>query len=148
MNEETKAALIVMLIFLSPLLIPIVKWFWLHPRVNAEKLKKRISEADELKRRLVQADELLIDLDLQTLKRLNIRAKGVRIIWSDNYSGGEKELNLLIDGNDKATDILKSLANEVKRDTTKKLLKVCYKLPKRHGKGDRATAITIHGIDK
>lgn len=151
MTDERTPIILIIISFsmvLLPIIIPIVKWFWLHPRVNAEKLKRRLAEANTLRERLAQADEFLLDLDLQSLKKHNIRVKGIRVIWSDNTNGRDKELNITTAGNDKTAEILKTLANEVRRDTTKKLLKICYKLPKRHGTaGDRVTAITIHGLN-
>lgn len=131
--------------------LPVAVWFacwWRkHPRVNMEKLKRRIEEANQSKERVAMADELLQDLDLQTMKKLNIRVKGITIIWTDDYSGAEKKMTFLADGKNESTKQLRNLAKTIRQETTKDLMKIVYKLPKRHGKNEPSNVITIHGLD-
>ncbi len=145
MNTDALIALAVPLSMFG--LPPLVKWWWKHPRVNMEKLKRRLDESNEVKERLAMCDELLQDLDLQEMKRLNKRVKGVTITWADNLSGAEKTLHILLDGKDKSTEQLRNLAKVVRQESTKELMKLVYKLPKRHGRNEPPSVITIHGID-
>lgn len=123
------------------------RWLWYNPRVNTEKLKRRLAEANALKERLAMADELLQDLDLQTMEKMNIRTKGVTITWTDSYSGAEKSMTFLADGKNDSTKQLRYLAKTIRQETTKDLMKIVYKLPKRHGKNQPQNVITIHGLD-
>lgn len=125
----------------------LIKWLWLHPHVNMEKLKRRLSETNQLRERLEMADGLLQDLDLQNMQRRNIRVKGVVVTWTDNISGATKQMQLLADGKTETTQQLRNLAMTVRNETTAELMGVVYKLPKRHGKSDMESVITIHGID-
>lgn len=130
-----------------PLAIWFFRWLWYNPRVNTEKLKRRLAEANALKERLAMADELLQDLDLQTMEKMNIRVKGITITWTDSYSGAEKQMTFLADGKNDSTKQLRNLAKTIRQETTKELMKIVYKLPKRHGKNQPQNVITIHGLD-
>lgn len=146
MSEETKALTTLFLLFL-PLWLPVlIKWMWLHPYVNKRKLKHNINEANILQERLNAVEELLIDTDLRTMEKYNVRSKGITLTWSDSINGHEKTLTFFADGKTDTTKALKALAKAVEKETDKQLMKRVYKLPKRHGMGDTATAIRIHGL--
>lgn len=134
-------------LFGIPLAILFFRWLWYNPRVNTEKLKRRLAEANALKERLAMADELLQDLDLQTMEKMNIRTKGITITWTDDYSGAEKSMTFLADGKNDSTKQLRNLAKTIRQETTKDLMKIVYKLPKRHGKNQPSNVVTIHGLD-
>lgn len=124
----------------------IVKWFWLHPHVNRSKMKDNLNEASKLQERVDMAQELLLDINLKTMERYNIRSKGIRIIWADSVNSRDKELTFYVDGKTEMTKALRELAKAVERDADKQLMKRIYKLPKRHGKDDVADIIRIHGL--
>lgn len=146
MSEETKA-LLPLVLLLMPLWLPvIIKWLWLHPYVNKRKMKHNLNEASILQERLNAVEELIIDTDLRTMEKYNIRSKGITITWSDCINGHEKTLTFYADGKTDTTKALKALAKVVEKETDKQLMKYIYKLPKRHGKGDKADIIPIHGL--
>lgn len=133
-------------IVLLPIITPLLKWMWLHPYVNKRKLKHNINEVSILQERLNAVEELLIDTDLRTMEKYNVRSKGITITWSDSINGHEKTLTFFADGKTETTKALKALAKTVEKETDRQLMKYIYKLPKRHGKGDEATLIRIHGL--
>ncbi len=133
-------------IVLLPIITPFLKWMWLHPYVNKRKLKHNINEVSILQERLNAVEELLIDTDLRTMEKYNVRSKGITITWSDSINGHEKTLTFYADGKTETTKALKALAKTVEKETDKQLMKHIYKLPKRHGRGDEATVIRIHGL--
>ncbi|MBP3380682.1 MAG: hypothetical protein J6K77_07475 [Ruminococcus sp.] len=109
-------------------------WLYLrsvNPRVNMEKLKRDIDGVSRLKERLAAVDELILDVQLKTLKKHNIRGKGITITWSDNVTGKEKNLNFIIDGDSTASDELIRLAYAVRSETKQSLMSKVYKLPKK-----------------
>lgn len=146
-NEAPTAVVVItFLIFGFPVLLPLIKWMWLHPYVNKRKLKHNINEVSILQERLNAVEELLIDTDLRTMEKYNVRSKGITVTWSDSINGHEKTLTFFADGKTDTTRALKALAKAVEKETDKQLMKHIYRLPKRHGRGDEATVIRIHGL--
>lgn len=135
------------IIFGLPLLILFFRWLWQNPRVNMEKLKQRLAEANDLKERLAAADELLQDLDLQSMENANIVLKNVTLSWTDNCSGINKEITFFVDGKNETTKQLQFLAKTVRQETSKELMKIIYKLPKRHNKNQPSNVITVYDQD-
>lgn len=135
------------IIFGLPLLILFFRWLWQNPRVNMEKLKQRLAEANDLKERLAMADELLQDLDLQSMESANIVLKNVTLSWTDNCSGINKEITFFVDGKNETTKQLQFLAKTIRQETSRDLMKIIYKLPKRHNKNQPSNVITVYDQD-
>lgn len=135
------------IIFGLPLLILFFRWLWQNPRVNMEKLKQRLAEANDLKEQMAAADELLQDLDLQSMENANIVLKNVTLSWTDNCSGINKEITFFVDGKNETTKQLQFLAKTVRQETSKELMKIIYKLPKRHNKNQPSNVITVYDQD-
>ena len=99
------------------------------PKVNMEILKDRLDEASEKKERLAMTDELLQDLDLNSA---SVVMKNITISWTDNITGKEKELSFYIDGKNDVSKQLKKLAESIRKEASSDLMRIVYKLPKRH----------------
>lgn len=141
---------IVVLVFASP---AIIKYIRTHPRINMAKLNKKIEEANQKRIRYNMAEQLILDTEHRQLDKLNIRAKYIKITWSDNYTEQEKELIFYVTGTNDETKKLADLARTIRKSTCNDIKKLSYSMPKAHSKApDKPKYITtesgarIHGL--
>lgn len=142
--------LAIVLFFLSP---AIIKYIRTHPRINMAKLNKKIEEANQKRIRYNMAEQLILDTEHRQLDRLNIRAKYIKITWSDNYTEQEKELTFYVTGTNDETKKLADLARTIRKSTCDDIKKLSYSMPKAHSSApDKPKYITtesgarIHGL--
>lgn len=142
--------LAIVLFFLSP---AIIKYIRTHPRINMAKLNKKIEEANQKRIRYNMAEQLILDTEHRQLDRLNIRAKYIKITWSDNYTEQEKELTFYVTGTNDETKKLADLARTIRKSTCDDIKKLSYSMPKAHSSTpDKPKYITtesgarIHGL--